>query len=63
MDLGAAPRNVVGTSAKIDEGVVIAPKATLRSSTAKVALPIAEFADICAPRRPMIPGIGVARGE
>jgi hypothetical protein len=35
--------NVVGTSAKIDEGVVIAPKVTLRSSTAKVALPVAEL--------------------
>ncbi len=32
-----------GISAKIDEGVVIAPKATLRSSTAKVALPVAEL--------------------
>ena len=35
--------NLIGTSAKIDEGVVIAPKVTLRSSTAKVALPIAEL--------------------
>jgi hypothetical protein len=35
--------SMVGTSAKIDEGVVNAPKVTLRSSTAKVALPVAEL--------------------
>ncbi len=35
--------NVVGGSTKIAEGVVIAPKAILRSSTAKVALPVAEL--------------------
>lgn len=34
---------IVGNPAKIDEAVVIAPKVTLRSSTAKVALPIAEL--------------------
>src|SRR5436190_9236958 len=35
--------NIVGTSAKINDGVVIAPKAILRSSTAMVALPVAEL--------------------
>jgi hypothetical protein len=35
--------SIVGTSAKINDGVVIAPKATLRSSTAMVALPVAEL--------------------
>ncbi|MBI3653592.1 MAG: hypothetical protein HY231_21385 [Acidobacteria bacterium] len=35
--------NLVGSSAKINDGVVIAPKAILRSSTAMVALPVAEL--------------------
>jgi hypothetical protein len=35
--------SLVGSSAKINDGVVIAPKATLRSSTAMVALPVAEL--------------------
>jgi hypothetical protein len=35
--------SLVGGNTKIDEAIVIAPKVTLRSSTAKVALPITEL--------------------